>query len=78
MGPIYSRNPPEGFREGTLYTNEDINNAIDGSMYIPISTTSLHGTHVAGICATIASDARIIVVRVGNIQTDIFREVQSL
>lgn len=47
-------------------------------MYIPISTTSLHGTHVAGICATIASDARIIVVRVGNIQTDIFREVQSL
>lgn len=65
-------NPPEGFREGTLYTNEDINNAIDGSMYIPISTTSLHGTHVAGICATIASDARIIVVRVGNIQTDIF------
>ncbi|CZR97710.1 MULTISPECIES: bifunctional germination protease/germinant receptor pseudoprotease CspBA [unclassified Clostridioides] len=65
-------NPPEGFREGTLYTNEDINNAIDGNMYIPISTTSLHGTHVGGICATIASDARIIVVRVGNIQTDVF------
>ncbi|MCC0628560.1 MULTISPECIES: bifunctional germination protease/germinant receptor pseudoprotease CspBA [unclassified Clostridioides] len=65
-------NPPEGFREGTLYTNEDINNAIAGNMYIPISTTSLHGTHVGGICATIASDARIIVVRVGNIQTDVF------
>ncbi|MGO1043344.1 bifunctional germination protease/germinant receptor pseudoprotease CspBA [Clostridioides difficile] len=65
-------NPPEGFKEGTLYTNEDINNAIAGNTYIPISTTSLHGTHVTGICATIASDARIIVVRVGNIQTDVF------
>ena len=25
-------NPPEGFKQGSLYTNEDINNAINGNM----------------------------------------------
>lgn len=64
--------PPEGFREGTLYTNEDINKAINGGTYVPISTTSTHGTHVAGIAAGIASEASIIAVRVGRRQTDVF------
>lgn len=64
--------PPQGFKEGTLYTNEDINNAINGQNIIPISATSSHGTHVAGICSQIAPEANLIVVRVGNRQTDIF------
>lgn len=66
-------NPPEGFKEGTLYTNEDINNAINNQgAPIPISPTSSHGTHVAGICADIANEANIIAVRVGNRSTDTF------
>ncbi|MDB8798415.1 bifunctional germination protease/germinant receptor pseudoprotease CspBA [Romboutsia sp. 1001216sp1] len=65
-------NPPEGFRNGTLYTNEDINSAIRGEKIIPISATSAHGTHVAGICAQIANEAKLIVVRVGNRSTDVF------
>lgn len=65
-------NPPSGFKEGSVYTNEDINKALDGQMYIPISTTSSHGTHVAGICASIANEANIIAVRVGHRQTDTF------
>ncbi len=65
-------NPPEGFNEGTLYTNEDINNAIKGTSTVPISTTSTHGTHVGGISASIANEAEFIVVRVGRRQTDTF------
>lgn len=64
--------PPEGFKEGTLYTNEDINQAINGEKSIPISITATHGTHVAGIVASIANDADIIFVRVGNRQTDYY------
>ena len=64
--------PPEGFQEGTLYTNEDINRAIKGEIKIPISATSSHGTHVAGICAEIANEASIIAVRVGRRVTDTF------
>ena len=64
--------PPEGFKEGTLYTNEDINKAINGEIFIPVSATSSHGTHVAGIAAGIATDAKLIVIRVGNIATDYY------
>lgn len=58
-------NPPEGFNKGTLYTKENINEAI-------IHTTSTHGTHVLGICASIANKANIIAVRVGRRQIDTF------
>ncbi|MEG2984313.1 MAG: bifunctional germination protease/germinant receptor pseudoprotease CspBA [Peptostreptococcaceae bacterium] len=58
-------NPPEGFNSGTLYTKENINEAV-------IHTTSTHGTHVLGICASIANKANIIAVRVGRRQTDVF------
>ncbi|WP_373600928.1 bifunctional germination protease/germinant receptor pseudoprotease CspBA [Paraclostridium bifermentans] len=64
--------PPDGFKNGTLYTNEDINKAIRGEINIPISPTSSHGTHVSGIACQIAEEAKLIVVRVGSIQTDIF------
>lgn len=65
-------NPPEGFKDGTLYTNEDINNAINGEKNISIPITATHGTHVAGIAASIANNAELIVVRVGNRQTDYY------
>ena len=64
--------PPEGFKEGTLYINEDINKAINGEKNIPISITATHGTHVAGIASSIANNADIIFVRVGNRQTDYY------
>lgn len=64
--------PPEGFKGGTLYTKEDIDKAINGGTFIPISTTSTHGTHVAGTAASIATDAKLIVVRVGNRATDYY------
>ena len=64
--------PPEGFKEGTLYTQEDINKAINGEGFIPIPTTANHGTHVAGIAAGIANEAGLIVVRVGRRDVDYY------
>lgn len=64
--------PPEGFKVGNLYTNEDINRALNGEMNIPIPITATHGTHVAGTAASIATDAEIIFVRVGNRQVDYY------
>ena len=63
-------NPPEGFTQGRLYTNEDINNAMENQS-IPISSFGAqHGTHVAGIAAQIANEANLIVVKVGNETVD--------
>lgn len=64
--------PPEGFKSGNLYTNEDINQAINGEKNIPIPITASHGTHVSGIAAEIANDADIIFVRVGSRPTDYY------
>lgn len=58
-------NSPEGFSKGTLYTQENIDEA-------PIYTTSLHGTHVASISASIANKANIVAVKVGTSTTDTF------
>ncbi|MGL5752077.1 MAG: S8 family serine peptidase [Paraclostridium sp.] len=57
--------PPEGFSKGTLYTKDNIGEA-------PVYTTSAHGTHVAGICASIANKANLVVVKVGTSTTDTF------
>lgn len=48
-----------------MYTEENISEA-------PIQITSMHGTHVTGICASIANEANIIAVRVGRRQIDTF------
>lgn len=65
-------NPPPGFANGTLYTQEDINKAINREINIPVSLTAAHGTHVAGIAARIANESNLVVIRVGSIQTDVF------
>ncbi|MDR0879784.1 MAG: S8 family serine peptidase [Clostridioides sp.] len=67
-----TENPPPGFKDGTLYTNSDIDRAIREGSGIPITQSALHGTHVTGICASIANEANIIFVSVGNRQTDIY------
>ncbi len=49
--------PPEGYRNGSLYTSEEINEALaqnernEQLSIIPSVDTSGHGTHVLGICA---------------------------
>lgn len=58
-------NPPTGFNHGTVYSAENINEAT-------VQTTSMHGTHVASIAASIANRASIIAVRVGRRQVDTF------
>ncbi|WP_332840983.1 bifunctional germination protease/germinant receptor pseudoprotease CspBA [Paraclostridium bifermentans] len=58
-------NPPTGFNHGTVYSAGNINEA-------PVQTTSMHGTHVASIAASIANKASIIAVRVGRRQVDTF------
>ena len=68
--------PPEGFTQGTLYTNSDINEAINGNKYIPISITAMHGTHVASICAQIATNAQFIELEIDRLMYTL--EVQSL
>ncbi len=50
-------NPPEGYDNGSLYTREEINEALEQEerneqlAIVPSVDTSGHGTHVLGICA---------------------------
>ena len=49
--------PPEGYRQGTVYTREEINEALqaptrlEGEKIVPSRDLSGHGTQVAGIAA---------------------------
>lgn len=66
-----SGNPPDGYARGTEYTREQINEAVMAEMLeqrrtiVPSVDNTGHGTAVAGIAATIASEADLIVVKMG-------------
>lgn len=72
-----SKIPPEGYSRGSLYTNDEINSAINGKSVINTVDLSGHGTAVASIaCGNfadnkrnsvgIATASRIIAVKLGN------------
>lgn len=78
-----SGNPPVGYNIGTEYTNEQINEAINGERTIDSIDVSGHGTAVAGIAVSngrasggrykgAAFNASIIVVKLGVPGTSLF------
>ncbi len=83
--------PPQGFREGTEYSREQINFALSENLtsLVPTRDTLGHGTAVAGIAAGNGADsggevmgaapeAEIIVVKVGRIGNDFFAQTTEL
>ena len=88
-----SGNPPEGYALGTVFTREQINEALQQSSpqeqyrIVPTRDLSYHGSAVAGICcgsgvnaATrgIAVQSDIIAVKLGNPAADSFPRTSEL
>lgn len=81
------RMPPQGYREGVLYTREMINEALalgrgEGQRLVPVFDLSGHGTAVAGVAAGtdtgVAPGADLLIVRLGNPQADSFPRTTQL
>ena len=79
-------NPPEGFDQGTEYSREEINDALGRkeksfSEALPTKDISGHGTAVAAIAAGnsgVASQAQLLIVKLGNPGPDSFPKTTEL
>lgn len=81
------RRPPAGYREGVLYTRDQIDEALasgreKGMALVPVRDTSGHGTAVAGVAAGsstgIAPEAEFLIVKLGNPQPGSFPRTTQL
>ncbi len=81
--------PPEGFSQGRLYTQADINEALQApeGLALPLSQdTSGHGTAVAGLAASgpvenyqgVATESMLLVVKLANSDRDSFPRTTEL
>lgn len=85
--------PPKGYRIGSVYTKEEIDQAIAagrtaGRMLVPSQDVSGHGTHVAGIAAGnfgsadnpvgVATDSELLIVKLGTPKEDGFPRTSEL
>ena len=82
-------NPPEGYTFGTEYSNEELNQAIRGEIFVPSQDVSGHGTAVLGILAGngrasggqyrgMAPDRPILAVKLGMPKEDDFPRTTEL
>jgi subtilisin family serine protease len=69
---------PEGYRIGTEYREEEINETLRGNDMVRSVDVSGHGTAVAGIAADIAYESELLIVKLGIPQEDGFPRTTEL